>query len=371
MQDRVAVLDTKNINSILLIQLGDIGDVVLTFPCIRALRENFPEANLIVAVRDKACELIEDCPWADGVISVNKQKRGLTKQLTYQKGIFLGLRKFHFDLTIDMRTGTRGAILAVLSGARQRIGYHSMNGKLWRNRIFTHLYLNEYNPLQHVAEYHLNLLAAYGLTTENIWPEIHVPDERHQTATALFKQEKIPLDRPAIIIQPFSLWGYKEWGTDKYAYLINWITSQYKFPVVLTGSPGESKRTSEIMNMCGRGVYDLVGKTSIGTFSAILKHSRLFIGADSSGMHISGAVGTPTVTIFGPSSPISWVPKGKQHLIVHKDLPCVPCRQKGCQDSGISLCIEELTVEEVRSTVERQLLHTNFPSKEILSIKHS
>jgi len=367
MQDSVATLDTKSINTILLIQLGDIGDVVLTFPCIRALRENFPEANLIVAVRDKAGELIEDCPWADGVISVNKQKRGLTKQLTYQKGFFLSLRKFHFDLTIDMRTGTRGAILAFLSGARQKIGYHSMNGKLWRNRIFTHLYLNEYNPLQHVAEYHLNLLAAYGVTTENIWPEIHVPDERHQTAIALFKQEKIPLDRPAIIIQPFSLWRYKEWGTDKYAHLIDWITSQYRFPVVLTGSPGESKRVSEIMNTCGQGVYDLVGKTSIGTFSAILKRSRLFIGPDSSGMHISGAVGTPTVTIFGPSSPVSWVPKGEQHLIVHKDLPCVPCRQKGCQDSGISLCIEELTVEEVRSSVERQLIHTNSLPKEILS----
>ncbi|MBC8461330.1 MAG: glycosyltransferase family 9 protein, partial [Deltaproteobacteria bacterium] len=184
---------TKNINNILLIQLGDIGDVVLTFPCIRALRENFPEANLIVAVREKAGELIEDCPWADGVISVNKQKRGLATQIAYQKGFFLSLRKFHFDLTIDMRTGTRGAILAFLSGARQRIGYHSMNGKLWRNRIFTHLYVNEYNPLQHVAEYHLNLLAAYGLTTENIWPEIHIPHERQQQAESLFGQEKITL----------------------------------------------------------------------------------------------------------------------------------------------------------------------------------
>ncbi|MFH1630538.1 MAG: glycosyltransferase family 9 protein [Pseudomonadota bacterium] len=358
MWNKVAVLDRKNISSILLIQLGDIGDVVLTFPCIRALRENFPEANLIVAVREKAGELIEDCPWADGVISVNKQRRGLANQIAYQKGFFLSLRRFHFDLAIDMRTGTRGAILSFLSGARQRVGYYSTDGKLWRNRVFTHLYFNEYTPDQHVAEYHLNLLAVYGLTTENIWPEIHIPDERQQQAESLFGQEKIPLDQPAIIIQPFSLWRYKEWGTDKYAHLIDWITSQYRFPVVLTGSSGETEKASEIMNMCGRGVYDLIGKTSIGTFSAILKRARLFIGADSSGMHISGAVGTPTVTIFGPSSPVSWVPKGKQHLVVQKDLSCVPCRQKGCQDSEISRCIEELTVEEVISTVERQLLQT-------------
>jgi len=356
MKYKTEELDKKNISSILLIQLGDIGDVVLAFPCIRALRENFPEANLVVAVRDKAGELIEDCPWADGVISVDKQKRKLTGQIAYQKGFFLGLRRFHFDLAIDMRTGTRGAILAFLSGAHQRVGFHSIDGKLWRNRIFTHLYLHEeHNPLLHVTEYHLNLLTAYGLTTENIWPEIHVPDERHEEAIELFHQEKIPLDQPAIIIQPFSLWRYKEWGINKYAHLINWITTKYRFPVVLTGSPGESKRVSEIMNICGRGVYDLVGKTSIGTFSAILKRAQLFIGPDSSGMHISGAVGTPTIIIFGPSSPASWAPKGKQHTVVRKDFPCMPCRQKGCQDSEISRCIEELTVEEVISTVERQL----------------
>ena len=95
--------DTKIINSILLIQLGDIGDVVLTFPCIRALRENFPETNLIVAVREKASELVEDCPWADGVISVNKHKRGLAKQLTYQKEFFLSLSPVPLFLTIPAR----------------------------------------------------------------------------------------------------------------------------------------------------------------------------------------------------------------------------------------------------------------------------
>ena len=53
---------SKNIHNILLIQLGDIGDVVLSFPCIRALKENFPKAKVVVAVREKAGELIEDCP---------------------------------------------------------------------------------------------------------------------------------------------------------------------------------------------------------------------------------------------------------------------------------------------------------------------
>ena len=63
------------IQAILLIQLGDIGDVVLTMPTIRTLRNHFPENRLYVAVRSKAKELIEDCPWVDGVVSIEKKTR--------------------------------------------------------------------------------------------------------------------------------------------------------------------------------------------------------------------------------------------------------------------------------------------------------
>ncbi len=78
----------KDLKNILLIQLGDIGDVVLSFPCIRALKENFPKANVIVAVREKARELIEDCPWAAGVISIREEKRGLGEKFIYQANFF-------------------------------------------------------------------------------------------------------------------------------------------------------------------------------------------------------------------------------------------------------------------------------------------
>jgi ADP-heptose:LPS heptosyltransferase len=89
-------LISKDIRSILLIQLGDIGDVVLSFPAIRVLRENFPQANLVVAVRDKASELIEDCPWADGVLSINKDQRKWYQELVYQKDFFLRLQNIPF-----------------------------------------------------------------------------------------------------------------------------------------------------------------------------------------------------------------------------------------------------------------------------------
>ncbi len=345
----------KNINSVLLIQLGDIGDVVLTTPCIRTLRENFPKATVVVAVREKAKELIEDCPWADEVIAINKEKRKLFHQIAYQKDFVQRMRKFRFDLTIDLRTGTRGAILAFLSGARQRIGYYAQDNNLWRNRIFTRLSKIEYDPRQHVAEYYLSLLKFYHLKTKDTRPEIQVPLKRQKMATSMFKKEGILLDRPVIAIQPFSLWQYKEWGGIKFSRLIDWIRTEYGFPVVLIGSPDEKERAAHIMNRCEDGVYSLVGKTSIGTLAAVLKQCFLFIGVDSAGMHMAAALGIPTVSIFGPSSPVSWAPQGNQHSVVHKDMPCVPCRHKGCEDSEISRCLKQLTVEEVTAAVDKRL----------------
>jgi len=348
-------LPREDMDNILLIQLGDIGDVVLTFPCIRALRENFPSANIIVAVREKARELMEDCPWSTEVISVNKKKRSLGEAIAYHKNFFLRLRRFHFDLVIDLRTGTRGAILAFLTGARYKIGFRG-DGNRWRNRIFTHLAPNEYKPSQYVGEYYLNLLTTYRLGTKNVTPELYVPKEKQQQAAVFLREHGVSLDQPLIAVQPFSLWQYKEWGIEKYVQLISWIASEYKFPVVLIGSPDERERAVEIQNRCGGKVYNFIGKTSIGMFSAILEACQLFVGVDSAGMHISGAVGTPTVTLFGPSSPVSWAPRGEQHLVVQKDFSCVPCRQKGCQGSEFSDCLEKLTVEEVALKVERQLL---------------
>jgi len=94
--------------------------------------------------------------------------------------------------------------------------------------------------------------------------------------------------------------------------------------------------------------------------AALIQACQLFIGVDSAGMHIAAAVGTPTVIIFGPSAPASWAPTGNHHAIVQKDLPCVPCRQKGCDGSEVSRCLEELAVDEVWAVVESQCKKLGF-----------
>jgi heptosyltransferase-3 len=349
------ILSKDNIRNILLIQLGDIGDVVLTLPAIRALKENFPRAHIIVAVREKAKELIEDCPWATGVVAINEEKRPWMEELSHQKDFFRSLRKFHFDIAIDMKTGDRGAILAFLSGAKQRIGLYAHDGKLWRNRVFTHLALPYQAPGRHMAQHYLSLLESYDIKTDHIWPEHRPSEARLREAQALLRNEGVPYDRPMVAVQPFSLWKYKEWGSKNYAGLINWLISNYNVSVIITGSRGERPKADALMKECTRNTYNLAGKTSIGTLGAVFNACQMFIGVDSAGMHIAAATGIPTISIFGPSSTVDWAPRGERHRFVRKDLPCIPCQNKGCEDSEISRCLDELTLEEVQDVVRGQV----------------
>ncbi len=340
--------------NILLIQLGDIGDVVLSIPAFRAVHDNFPQAKIFVVVREKAKELVRQVLWVHGVMAVNKDHRSLLHELRYQWTFFSLVRSCHFDLAFDFRTGTRGAVLAFLSGAKERIGFFDPEG-FWRNRLFTRLYRLEYRVPMYVADYYSSLLNAYGLTVAHEAPEMQVAPEIQERTAQILKREDVPSELPIIAIQPFSLWRYKEWSTDKYIKLIQRIISEYRVSIVITGSQDESERAKALVGGCegwGRQVvFDLAGKTSLGELAALTQSCQLFIGSDSAGIHIAAAVGTPTIAIFGPSAPTSWAPTGSRHAIVQKDLPCVPCRQKGCDGSEVSRCLDELGIDEVWAVI--------------------
>ena len=88
----------------------------------------------------------------------------------------------------------RGAIMTLISSARQKIGFYTPGGKLWRNRVYSHMPYLEWKPGQHMAEYYLDLLLAYDLKTENIWHELVIQKRKLFRTKALLKAENIPPD---------------------------------------------------------------------------------------------------------------------------------------------------------------------------------
>ena len=101
--------------------------------------------------------------------------------------------------------------------------------------------------------------------------------------------------------------------------------------------------------------FELAIDLRTGTRGAVLSYL-------SGAPHIAAAVDTPTISIFGPLSSQIWAPRGESHRVIRKDWSCVPCGKKGCQGSEVSRCLDELTVEEVKNTVNDQLSIITSPS---------
>jgi lipopolysaccharide heptosyltransferase III len=333
--------------AVLAIQLGDIGDVVLTLPSLHALKTAFPGNILVACVREKARELIEICPDVDAVLTVHKKDRTPVEAIRYQRDFFKTLRSFPYDLSIDFRTGTRGAIISLLAGAKEKMGFYDAEGRLWRNRIFSDLAHIDYRPGTYVADYYFELVKRIGISPEGLEPALPIPQRLKQTATDLLKTRGVDGKSPFLVLQPFSLWRYKELHPDKYVTMIDRIGSRYRIPIVLCGAPNEKQRAKDIADRSQGNVINMAGATSIGELAGLLSLANFFIGVDSAGLHIAAATGIPTASIFGPSAPSSWAPRGNRHTVIQGKLPCVPCRQKGCDDSGVSRCLDELTVNDI------------------------
>lgn len=350
--------DAKNI---LIIQLGDIGDVVLTTPSFRALKESLPDARVSVLVRKSYGALLEADPYLHEIIEVTKSSGKIAEVGRENLRLIRRLRRAKYDLVIDLRTGDRGAILAFFTGAPVKVSRYGSEKPFWRNRIFTHLVYDPKPappPVHPGADQSLRILRAIGIDTEDTAPRLRIPEAAIARVRLLLAAESLGEDSRWVTINPFSRWKYKEWGYDKWAEVIGWLREEHGLRSVLVGSREEAEAAAGIVRKCDGWALNLAGKTTLGELAALLSLSSLHLGVDSAAPHIASAVGTPTVTLFGPSDWRAWMVPDETHRTVTSDHPCVPCHNKGCDGKEISLCMEELGAENVKKAISEVIAAT-------------
>ena len=352
---------SKNINlnkeykSILLIQLGDIGDVVLTIPALKSLRERYPAARIYVAVRDKASEIIDDCQFVDGTIIIKKADGSAIKAIKKQFAFFRFLRSLKIEIAIELRTGDRGSWLAFFSGAPIRLGREESSSRISkRNFLFSELVIPDPKRVanSYVATHHDDILEKLGAKSAERYFRLFIPEYRKEKIKDLLKQNNIPQNRPIVAIHPFSLWSYKEWDDEKWINLANKILQQWNVSVIITGAPSEYIRASHIANS-GDNIYNMAGTTTVGEFPALIEFCSVLIGVDTAAVHIATMIDTPSVALFGPGSTKVWALAGHKHKVLTASMSCQPCRQKGCDGKGgKSICLEFITVEDVFKNIK-------------------
>jgi heptosyltransferase-3 len=337
-------------SNILLVQLGDIGDVVLTTPTICAVKENYPEARVSILVYKPFGSFLVADPNLHEVIEAVRIRGTSVRALLEHLRFARRLRQSRYDLVIDLRTSDRGAILSFITGAQERVGRRMDNKPFWYSLIFTKLLIDPpyaHLPVHPGADQSLRIVRAIGIDTHNSLPKLFVsPKDRVHAIELLAEYGLTPASR-WVTINPCSRWKYKEWGYKKWGGVIDLLWQNHRLATVLIGSPEDASTTEQIAAGRNDHTFNLAGKTTLGELSALLAMSSLHLGVDSAAPHIAAAVGTPTLTIFGPGNWKSWTVTDDLHQVVTSNLPCVPCNRKGCDDSGISRCLDELATDRV------------------------
>ena len=335
--------------NILVIQLGDIGDVVLATASFRALKDHLPGARVHALVRKGCGALLAADPNLSGIFESRRGGGKLSDVARENVALARNLRAERFDLVIDLRTGDRSAILALLARGTEKVAYAG-DGAFWRRFIFTRLFdrlARRRPPPIRGPTSRCASCGPPGSTLGNFLPQLHVSDETDAAALEILSAAGISPGTRFVTINPFSRWKYKEWGYDRWAEVIARLGERHGLPSVLIGSAEESGEAAGILRTAGMEGRSITGKTSLGELAAVLRRSTLHLGVDSAAPHMASALGTPTLTIFGPSDWRAWVLPDDLHRVVAPDMPCVPCNKKGCDRKGRSVCLDDLPAEKV------------------------
>jgi len=342
----------SNPERILVIKLKQPGDVLVSSPVLAALKEAWPESRVTYLVPRGTEAMIADHPLLDGLLVADR------RQGTWGEALALlrELRRRRFDLVLELSDGDRGAFYTLLSGARQRLGFDYPGRPWWQRRLsFTRL-LPRPPRHTHIVEQNLEAVRALGLTPRNPRLQFFWNPETEARVQNLLAELTLAPHR-FVVMHPGAGWRFKCWTPAGYARVIEALETEWRLPVVLTGSPAphEQELLAAILEKCQVKPRNLVGRLTLKELGALIAQARFFFGMDSAPMHLAAAVNTPAVVLFGPSGVFNWGPWGEGHLVIKKDWPCIPCGRDGCEGSKISRCLTEISAEEVIMLMEEHL----------------
>ncbi|MFQ6672478.1 MAG: glycosyltransferase family 9 protein, partial [Candidatus Tectimicrobiota bacterium] len=232
-------LPTDRIRRILVIKLKKIGDVVLTVPALRAVRETYPEAHLAVLVNSGTETMLEGLAWIDEILVFDRRsKQGpWWRRAAHQLAFAQSIRRRRFDLVIQLTKGDRGAIVALLSRAPLRVGVDPEGRGLPGKRfLFTHLAPAPHWQ-DHAVEYNLSIVRALGMETSNWALEVAYGPEDAAAVDQLLAEAGADAMAPLVHIHPTCSWLFNCWTVEGMAQLIDPLQAERGCTVAITCGP--------------------------------------------------------------------------------------------------------------------------------------
>lgn len=319
------MVDKNRVKKILLITLSNIGDVILTSPVITALKEEFPEARLSVVVGPRARGLFLGDPQIEEVFAYDKAATFGEKL----KFMWL-LRSRRYDLVADLRN----SLIPIFLSSRYRTGMLSRSPKNIRHMRDRHLW--RLKPL---------LSSRADLLTGSPQPYLWIEPEVGGYMDGVLSDHGIGLKDKMVAVSPGARSHTKRWKKEGFREVCNRLIEEEGIKVVMVGDKEDQPLVAEIVSDMSNQVVDLCGQTNLKQLAHLLKRCALLISNDSAPMHISWAVGTPVVAIFGPTDSSKYRPLGRRNRVIRKELSCSPCELALCKFNHE--CMDQIQADEV------------------------
>jgi lipopolysaccharide heptosyltransferase I len=374
----ISDLNSRRFERILLIKPSALGDVVHTLPVLVKLRARYPDARIDWLITPENADLVRHHPDLSGTILFpRKAFSHFGRDWSATLGPFRllsAIRRNRYDLVIDLHGQFRSAVLVLVSGAPVRVGFDRPRGRTaaeaagrgpgapgqhgWTGaREGSWIAYTHRIPIPtldvHAVDRYLWLAPMLGLDDRPPDLAIHLPPRAMRTIDELLRSHGLG-ERPFAVLVPGTIWETKHWNIARFAEVgRHLIASGHE--VVIAGTTRDRPRGQAIMAACP-GARDLCGQTTVAGLVALIRRAAICITNDSGSMHVAVAVGTPVVSVFGPTNPVWIGPYGRPHAVVRADVPCAPCNLRRLRDCpNDHICMQNVTAAMVIERVERVL----------------
>jgi ADP-heptose:LPS heptosyltransferase len=309
------------IHRILIFRTGPLGETILTTPVIRALRQRFPDAHIAYMVAPSREELVSANPHLDEII---------TYQSSVPKLIY-SLIKRSFQMAVILQPTFRLVLHSFLARIPLRVGFETNSGG---GRLLHVAVPNNIN--QHETARYLDVVRGLGIAPESDEPEMFIDEAAQRWADEYLINSGIERNRPLIGLNPGAGATYRRWSKERFAKVGDLLHKTHDAHICITAGRREGELPSEVANLMS-GSPLIITDTTTMQLAAILQKCDLYISNDTGPMHLSTAVKTPTIALFGASNPRQWGPIWPQHTVIARK------------------SLEAITVEDVFAAAQKMI----------------
>ena len=330
----------------------------MTTPLLEVLRQNYPHATITYVAGTWSKVVVEHSPAVSNVIDCGTV--GIAGRYTLRDYLRLAmrLRRQHFDLAFVLDRSPMMTLLPWLARVPRRVGPDSLG----RGFSLTDRVPLSSSPehLEHQANIYLDLARALRLVVQH--PTMHFVPTETERQHVPFTPDKA---RPPVAVfigggsNPGMELTAKRWPLERYREIVYRLVSERNAQVLLIGGKDDvplNQALLEHLDIPEGRVLNLAGKTNFGESAALLQRCVLFIGNDSSPMHLAAAVGIPVIAIFGPTSPQEYGPYSlddPKHIALWNNPKGRPCfflgKMQPCADCT---CMQLVSVDDVWDAVQ-------------------